>query len=344
MSGWIDAHIHSFGDADSLAELDAIEKRFGYTEANFLSVEGMDDAAQNALAIAWKLSGTGHYAFGGLHHRFSYDSAEEAQRLYDIGFDGIKMIENKPTERFRLGLAQDAPFFSGMYRTAEKLGMPLLVHINDPRVFWDEEQIPAWAKDAGYYCGGPGRASFEQILKESLHVLECYPKLQICFAHFLFLSDDHDLLRILMDTYPNLWLDVTAGTEMYPNFASNPELWRQFFEDYQDRILYGTDNVTPMNDEDERIAEVLNNLERKFFTSSEAIPLWDQTLCGLGAPEPVTRKLTEQNFRRFAGETPRKIDRNQAKAYLKERLDNPGYCLSGRERKIIADVIEIMLV
>ena len=99
-----------------------------------------------------------------------------------------------------------------------------------------------------------------------------------------------------------------------------------------------------MNDEDERIAEVLNNLERKFFTSSEAIPLWDQTLCGLGVPEPVTRKLTEQNFRCFAGETPRKIDRNQAKAYLKERLDNPGYCLSGRERKIIADVIEIMLV
>lgn len=344
MSGWIDAHVHSFGDADSLAELDAIEKRFGYTEANFLSVEGMDDAAQNALAIAWKLKGAGHYAFGGMHHRFPYDSAEETQRLYDIGFDGIKMIENKPTERFRLGLAQDDPFFAGMYGTAEKLGMPLLVHINDPRVFWDEEQIPAWAKDAGYYCGGPGRVSFEQILKESLHVLECYPKLEICFAHFLFLSDDHDLLQMLMDTYPNLWLDVTAGTEMYPNFASRPDLWKPFFIDYADRILYGTDNSAPMNGEDERIAGVLNHLEKRFFASDEAIPLWDQKICGFGLPETVVQLITEQNFRRFAGEVPRRIDRDLAKEYLKERLVNPSYRLSGRERKIIADAIEIMLV
>ena len=53
MSGWIDAHVHAFGGADALKALQAIERRFGYDSANFLSVEGMDDAAQNALAIAW---------------------------------------------------------------------------------------------------------------------------------------------------------------------------------------------------------------------------------------------------------------------------------------------------
>lgn len=343
MSAWIDAHVHALGgDASAVEELEQIETRFGYDAANFLSVEGMDDAAQNALAIAWKLNGAGkpfaRYAFGGLHHRFAYDYAEELAALWAIGLDGLKMIENKPTERRLWGIPQDDPALDGLYGVMESLRIPLLVHVNDPRDFWDADRIPAWAREAGYFYGKPGFVSFETILSESLRMVEKHPDLTVCFAHFLFLSDDHDRLRRIMDAHPNLWLDVTAGTEMYPNFSENRPLWRRFFTDYADRILYGTDNCAPMRGDDERIAGVLNNLERGFFRTDGTIPLWDRTVYGLGLSDEVFRKLTHDNFLRFAGNAPRRIDRTAAAAYLERRLDDPRFRLTEREREIVSAV------
>lgn len=338
MSGWIDAHVHAFGDAEALRELKEIERRFGYTAANFLSVEGMDDAAQNALAIGWKLLDPAHYAFGGLHHRFAYDCAEEMRRLLALGLDGMKMIENKPTERRKWGIAQDDESLDAMYAAAEADGIPFLIHVNDPRNFWDANAIPAWARDAGYFYGADGYASYEQILSESLRMCEKHPKLRVCFAHFLFLSDDHDRLRRIMDAHPNLWLDVTAGTEMYPNFSADRARWRRFFLDYSDRILYGTDNCAPMKGEDVHIAEVLNRLERSFFFGDDPIPLWDDTVFGIDLPKDAFEKLTYGNFRRFAGEKPKRIDRNAAAAYLEERLSDVRFRLNEREREIIRNI------
>lgn len=335
MSGWIDAHVHAFGGADALSALQAIERRFGYDSANFLSVEGMDDAAQNALAIGWKLLDPDHYAFGGLHHRFAYDNAAEVETLYAIGLDGMKMIENKPTERKKWNIAQDDPSLDAMYTAAEERGIPFLVHVNDPKNFWVADAIPDWARNAGYFYGD-GYVSYEQILRESLSMCKRHPKLRVCFAHFLFLSDDHDRLRRIMDAHPNLWLDVTAGTEMYPNFSADRKSWRRFFIDYADRILYGTDNCAPMEGEDVRIAEVLNNLERNFFQSADPIPLWDDTVRGLDLPSDVFKRITRNNFLRFAGARPRPIDRKAAAAYLSNRLDDPRFRLTDREREILA--------
>ena len=338
MSCWIDAHVHAFGETDSLEMLQSIERHFGYDTANFLSVEGMGDAAQNALAIGWKLLDGRHYAFGGLHHRFAYDYAEEMRTLYAIGFDGMKMIENKPTQRKRLGIAQNDPSLDAMYAAAEEIGIPFLIHVNDPKEFWDNAAIPDWARNAGYFYGADGFTGYEQILSESLAMCEKHPKLRVCFAHFLFLSDDHDRLRRIMDAHENLMLDVTAGTEMYPNFSRDVPLWRRFFADYADRILYGTDNCAPMRGEDVHIAEVLNGLERAFFGSDGAIPLWDGTVFGLGLPEAAVQKLTHDNFRRFAGDTPRAIDCAAAAAYLEKRLSDPRYRLTEAERAVTANI------
>ena len=338
MSGWIDAHVHAFGGTESLKELQTIERRFGYSSANFLSVEGMDDAAQNALAIGWKLLDGQHYAFGGFHHRFAYDYTEEMRELVKIGLDGIKMIENKPTERRKWGIAQDDGSLDEMYSAAEGADIPFLIHVNDPKDFWNAETIPAWAKEAGYFYGEPGYADYEQILSESLRMCERHPSLRVCFAHFLFLSDDHDRLRSIMDRFENLWLDVTAGTEMYTNFAKDRAQWKRFFLDYSDRILYGTDNCAPMEGEDVRIAKVLNNLERSFFQSDSEIPLWESSVNGFDLGEEVFQQITNDNFLLFAGKSPRPIDRMAAAEYLDKRLSDPRYRLNDREKSVIRNI------
>lgn len=343
IQNWIDCHVHVLqGGIEELEQLTADQRAYGYIASNFLSVEGMDDAAQNALGIAFKLLSPNHYAFGGLHYRFPYDFAEEAGRLWEIGFDGIKMIENKPTERKRLGYAQDDPRYDGLYTKASELGIPMLVHVSDPRNFWDPATAPAWAVAAGYAYTDGSFVSFDRLLEETVHMLEKHPNLRVCLAHLFFLSDDEPHLRSLMERFPNLLLDITAGTEMYYAFTAQPEIWKQFFLDYQDRILFGTDNCNPHSADDLRIRDDINGLEKRFLTESGLFPLWDDQIRGIGLPEETLTKITAKNFRRFTSEKPRALDRDKALIYLRERLAQKTYRLSGREETVIKAVCELL--
>lgn len=340
---WIDCHVHVIsGGVEEVLALAQSQKAYGYSGSNFLSVEGMDDAAQNALGILFKCLDPNHYAFGGLHYRFSYDFAAEAQRLYELGFDGIKMIENKPTERKRLGYAQDDPRYEGLYTRAEELGIPFLIHVNDPREFWDPARAPEWAVAAGYAYLDGSFVSYEQILKETVHMLEQHPRLRVCMAHFLFLSDDRERLRELMERFPNLYLDITAGTEMYDSFTREPEAWKRFFLDYSDRILFGTDNCNRVDEEDRRIGDAINALERRFLTEAVRFPLWDREIQGMGLPAAARERITADNFRNFVSRQPRAVDKERARAYLRERLREPAYRLSVRERQLIENVCDFL--
>ncbi len=338
---WLDCHVHVLGGG-----LEAVEELsretcqvYGYCTCNFLSVEGMGDAAQNALAIYCKFLNPENYAFGGLHYRFSYDFGAETRALWDLGLDGMKMIENKPSERKTLGYAQDDPRYDSFYRTAENLDIPLLIHVNDPVENWDPDRCGDWARERGYFYGDGTFVDYEQVLSETISMLERYPRMRVCMAHLFFLADDEPRLRRLMDRFPNLSIDITAGTEMYYAFDERPALWRQFFLDYQDRILFGTDNCYPAGPEDRRIAREINDLERDFLTRSDRFPLWNRHIQGAALPAETVEKITQGNFRRFAGAAPRPLQTGKAIAYLRGRLADPRYCLTRREQEIIAAVI-----
>lgn len=345
MSARIDAHVHVLGaGTEGARQLARIERDYTYETANFLSAEGMNDAAQNALGIYFKLLDPSHYAFGGFHYRFAYDFAAELESLHAIGFDGIKMIENKPTERRRLGFRQDDPRYEAAYALAQELDFPFLIHVNDPRDFWDKDLCPDWARTAGFFYGDAeaGWPSYEQILAETLGMLERFPRLRICCAHLLFLSDDEPRLRRLIEEHQNLYLDVTAGTEMYFSFGRDPERWRRFFTDFQDRIFFGTDNANRFTEEDKRIADELNRVEQTIFSSHGTLTLWGETIYGLALPESVTDKLYAENFRHFAGACPRKLDREKAAAYLERRLEDTRFALTQAERQIINEILLIL--
>lgn len=339
--GWTDCHVHVLdGGLEALEALTRSQRAYGYDRSNFLSVEGMGSCAQNALAIAFKLLQPEHYAFGSLHYRFPYDFAEEARALWEMGLDGIKMIENKPTERKRLGYRQDDDRYDGFYSFLQERDIPVLAHVNDPRDFWDPGKAPQWAIDAGYaYCDG-SFVPFEQILEESVGMLEKYPKLRVCFAHLMFLSDDGPTLRQLMERHPNMWLDITSGTEMYVNFSQDLPFWRQFFLDYGDRILYGTDNCDRPNDHEREIGDIINAMQQRFLTTADTFPLWDSTIHSPGLPEEVTEKIRSDNFSRFAGAVPRPLDKGKALVYLENRLKDPRFRLTAGEAELIRKVCE----
>ena len=71
--------------------------------------------------------------------------------------------------------------------------------------------------------------------------MERHPRLRILFPHFFFLSCQLKRLAKILDSYPNVWIDLTPGIELYYNLSAQGDTARQFIDRYQNRIIYGTD-------------------------------------------------------------------------------------------------------
>lgn len=337
----IDSHVHMFQcGVEGIKDLINFQNQFGYTASNFLSCECMDDAVQNALGIYLKLTAPQNYAFGGFHYRYSYSFLEEAKKLIEIGFDGMKMVENKPTLRKKLNMASNDSRYDEFYAWMEEEKLPMIVHVADPEEFWDRSLIPSWAWDAGYYYGDGSYVAKETIYKEVIDVLNRFPKLRISFAHFLFLSGDIKRLSALMEQYPQMGLDMVAGTEMYFNFTKDPGAWRNFFLNYQDRIIFGTDNMNLHDPVEVANAQIINRFEHAFIRTDQEIPAWDKTIKGIGLPQKVQRKIFRDNFKKLAGEKPKPINLAAAIGYLEDRWKDEKLGLTDREQEIIFKVCE----
>lgn len=339
----IDAHVHVFGNGlQGVHDMLAFEQEQGYAACNFLSCECMGDAAQNALGIYLKLVAPANYAFGGLTYRCDMDFAQELDALWEIGFDGMKMVEDKPSVRKELGVPFNDPRYDAFYAKLEQMQIPLLAHVADPEECWDREKIPDWCYDAGYYYGDGTYPEKETIYAEVEDVLSRFPRLRVYFAHFFFMSADLERLDSILERYPNVGLDIVSGTEMYWNFAERPEDWRRFFLKYQNRILYGTDNSNLYQEEEIRNARITGRLQQEFLSSNGIVHAWEHHTQGIHLPEPVQDKIYSGNFLCLTGGNPRPIDHAAAAQYLKARLDDGKYCLTEEERSVITAVLGVL--
>lgn len=336
----LDAHVHVFGKGtQGVRDLLQLERQFGYAACNFLSCECMGDAVQNALGIYLKAIAPENYAFGGLTYRYDYSFREELEKLMEIGFDGMKMVEDKPTLRKELGIPFNDRRYNEFYRALEEKGIPLLAHVADPEEFWDQNLIPIWAEQAGYFYGDGTYPEKEKLYAEVEDVLSRFPGLHIILAHMYFMSADLERLDRLMERYSNVALDIVAGTEMYWNFGKRAADWRKFFLKYQDRIVYGTDNCNVYDQTEIENMTITNRLEQSFLKECGPVYAWDKQTQGIDLPESVRKKIFGDNFRRLTGDAPRKLNRKAAAEYLSERLRNPEMKLSDYEKDVLSDVL-----
>ena len=342
----LDAHVHAFGpDLNCVHELMALERGFGYDSCCFLSCECFPEggSAQNALGLYLKLLFPNCYAFGSLEYRSGIEPAVQARQLMTCGFDGIKMIEQKPTVRRDLKIALNDPRYFPFYAYLEEQQISLLAHVADPEEFWNPDLIPIWAKEAGYdYSGGEYPAK-EQLYDEVEDVLNRFPRLPVILAHLFFLSADLPRLDALLHRHPNVSLDIVSGTEMYFNFTRDPAAWRAFFLRYADRIIYGTDNCNMNSAEELENARITNRFQLGFLTTDACIPAWDKHVQGIALPDDACRKILGGNFRRLAGNAPRTLNRSAAIRFLESRLTNPAFQLTESERRTSEQVLQLLM-
>ena len=233
----IDGHMHTRHPAGDWFVRCADAR--GYEAYAILSLSCMNsffNAQNNDNCLAVKRADPKRcYFFAGLVHPCE-DYRAHVVNWLDKGADGIKFIETKPTVFKEKGVDLSAEKFDAMFAELEKRGTPILWHVGDPATFWDDEKAPAFAKENGWFYGNGGYASLSELYAVPEKILARHPKLHICLCHLYFCGDNPAHIERLLDTYENVRLDITPGTEMYEFFAADPTFWRNFFIRYQDRI------------------------------------------------------------------------------------------------------------
>lgn len=349
----IDAHFHQIGgDVRNTSIIHNMAKIMGDCGIKAVNVASLTAVAmqnerfflsdskrhevENLIAVLCKAFYPEHtYAFGGLHYQpgglfgDASDLGRQAHRLANMGFDGIKMIEGKPTVRKALGHPLDSPIYNDLYRFAEEQSIPMIIHVNDPLDLWHP---------GGFYSDGSYPSS-ERTLGEMESVLESFPNLRVILAHFCFLAHDIVLAERFLEKHANASFDFTPGPDMYLNFSKDTERWRAFFIKHQDRLIFGTDNhgeprVFGPDAPQEYLPVPKVRAMKTFFETDREFVGWHQTLRGVCLPDDVLKKIYHDNFIGLVGNDPKRLDTGCVIDYCRELLSKGGN-LTG-----VADVME----
>ena len=337
----IDAHTHIMKSNKAIKQLRKVKKVFGYERINVLSIELMANSLQNPRALVYKLCNPSDYAFGSLNHNINVPFLDQLKQMENLGFDGIKMIEGKPDSRLKSNLPLNDKAYDEYYSYLEEKQIPLLLHVADPEEFWDEEKVPVWAKKAGWFWGDEKFPKKEELYKEVDDMLNKFPNLVIILAHFYFLSADLERADKFLEEHPNVYFDITSGKEMYFNFSKRPKDYREFFTKYQDRIIYGTDNIDIDNPEASIDMQIFNNMQMDFLTTTKEFFAWKDKVIGIDLDEEVLDKILHDNFYNIV-KKPNKVDKEEAIKYCKERLEKADqYKLDQDMQKDLEELISI---
>ena len=186
----------------------------------------------------------------------------------------------------------DDPALQPVLQRAGELGMPVNIHVADP--IWMYE--PMDETNDGLMTSWRWRLDDRDDIKshaEMMKVLENAvrdnPGTTFIVVHYANLTYDLGQLGVLLDTYPNLYADISAR---FSEVANIPRFMKSFFEKYQDRLLYGTDLgfSTGMYRTTFRVLET----EDEHFYDHAVFPRhW--SLNGLGLSEEVLEKVYRKN-------------------------------------------------
>lgn len=344
--GILDGHVH-MGAVSTEARIESIREAAGIDRMALVSIQ--NPAAGSGLAQSLYMKARHpetYYVFAGLNHAFKLSDGrvetpslvEQVETFVELGCEGIKMIEGKPTSRQRMDVPVTDSYFADYWARVEELGLPIVWHVNDPEEFWDPERLPSWAKER-HWGYGPQDVQKEQLYAEVDEVLARHPRLRIVFAHFYFLSADLPRAIRFLDAHPTVSLDLTPGIEMLYNLSRDLDASRAFFGQYADRIVFGTDLSSTLSVEEGRYRA---GIVYRWLESDDTfrVPVGadfllgapeDGVIRGLALPEDVLDKIYAGNFKRLAGEAPRALNVSLA-IHECERLAEIAQALSGESK------------
>jgi hypothetical protein len=244
---------------------------------------------------------------------------EEGHRLGAAGLKEYKRLGLYLRDGAGKLIKIDDPKLDPVWQRCGELGMPVSIHVADPKAFWlpYNEQNERWKelKDhRSWWFGDPNLYPPRLELLEALNrVIERHPKTTFVCVHFANNAEELAWVEQSLDRLPNMHADLAARI---PELGRHdPEQVRRLFTKHQDRILFATDfqvygrlilgssgNEPPPTDDD---AKTFFDKEWRWLETSDQnfahmTPIQgDWTISGIALPAGVLRKIYFDNARRL---------------------------------------------
>lgn len=216
------------------------------------------------------------------------------------GANGLKIFKSlgfsvKDKEGKRVTV--DDPRLDAIWAKCGELKIPVLIHTADPKPFWDEqdEKNERWLELATH----PGRkrsdtnpVSWETLIGEQHRMFKKHPKTTFIAAHFGWYPNDLNKLGKLMNEMQNVVVEFGA---VIAELGRQPKAARKFFEQYQDRILFGKDSWVP--EEYATYFRVLETEDEYFPYHKKYHAFW--RMYGIGLPDAILKKVYYKNALRI---------------------------------------------
>jgi predicted TIM-barrel fold metal-dependent hydrolase len=316
---FIDVHNHQFDmplkDLSKLtAEMDSLNMAFMINLSGFRglylqqSLKNVKENAPTRFGLFVNID------FETIHEAdFATEQVALIDQAVQDGVMGLKVYKSLGlTDRDENGtrIAVNDPRLDPIWKACGDNNIPVLIHSGEPASFWHpkdkfNERWLELRQKPNRYRDPETNPSFEEVLAEQHDIFRKHPNTTFINAHLGWMGNDLDRLGAHLDTYPNVVTEIGA---VLAELGRQPKRARQFFIDYQDRILFGKDSY--------RVSEyytyfrVLETDDEYFDYYRKRHAHWK--MYGLALPDSILKKLYYKNALRLFP----KIDRTPFKTEL----------------------------
>jgi predicted TIM-barrel fold metal-dependent hydrolase len=240
------------------------------------------------------------------------DLIEEAHRA---GAKGLKVLKTLGLYLREAGTKKlvriDDRRFDPMWEAVASFKMPVAIHTSDPEAFslpidrfnerWEELHAhPNWS----FY--GKDFPSNRELQEARRNVMRRHPQTQFVCLHVAN-AEDLPYVSECLQSHPNMSVDIAARIG---ELGRQPRAAKKFFDQFQDRIVFGTDasagTSTPQQTFGDPLYEIYYRFletEDEYFDYAPApVPAQGRwRIYGLGLSREVLRKVYWENATRLIG-------------------------------------------
>lgn len=178
-----------------------------------------------------------------------------------------------------------------------ELKIPVLIHTADPKPFWDtyDGNNERWLEltvHSRRKRSATDPAPWEQLIAEQHTMFRNNPGTTFIAAHFGWFPNDLAHLGTILDEMPNVNVEFGA---IIAELGRQPRMAKQFFDKYQNRILFGKDSWVP--EEYATYFRVLETEDEYFPYHKKYHAFW--RMYGLGLSDEVLKKVYYKNALRI---------------------------------------------